>query len=278
MATSSYTWLYSKSVGCLPTSKPGPTLKDGLYQYGVGFLESKEGGDDPPLETFAQVNDLMHLNFLLDFCTTKVKYGTSSMHYRGSWIRFLSEEQLILSFCTDGRTTWEGVHTQQGQATLREARSFVRDVGRNHSSNMLTSTSSPWPIQLGTLRTTIAAFPASHDLLPVRVAATQYLKELIEAGYYMADCFPGINYTYENAGTTPAEGTMGPTGGVFQKNPMFYPLALVGKILEKSPDLIQVEVDISNAPPSASNGLTTASRSYPLHHQQSQCPNGPSLL
>jgi hypothetical protein len=252
-----FDWLYTQIGRMLTDIK---TWADGKgwtdIEYAVGFLESREGGDDPPLESFAQINDLMHLNFLLDHCTTKVKYGSTSMHYRGSWIRFLSEEELILSYCTDGRMTWEGVQTQVGQATLREARSFVRDVGRNKGNfdfdclPMANSVGDVEPDDNG-----LPGIPMTQ--FQMGMAATQYLKELLEAGYPVADNFPGVSNTYGtvepkvpafDVGVNPNECTMAKLNGVFQKNPMFYPLALVGKILKKTPDLIQVDVDITQCP------------------------------
>jgi hypothetical protein len=245
-----YDWLYTQ-VGRMMTDLKTYTDAQGWTDiiYTTGFLESKDGGDDPPLETFAQVNDLMHLNFMLDHCGTMNKYACSSMHYRGSWARFLSEEELIISFCTDMRITWEGVQTQQGQATLREARSFVRDVGRNHPSNHTELDLLPMANSVGDVEPDNDSLPGiPMTYFQMGIASTQYLKELIEAGYSVANNYPGISFDHEHAGFTPAEGTMGQTDGVFTKNPMFYPLALVGKILKKTPDLIQVDVDITQCP------------------------------
>jgi hypothetical protein len=253
-----FTWIYQQTARMLTDLKAWTDARGWTaLRYAVAFAESKEGGDNPPLELSPRTNDYLHFQFMVQYCATRTKYGVASMHYRGSWERFLSEDALILSFFTDGRLTWEGVQTQVGQGTLKELRSFIRDVARptNPDFDLIPMANSVGDVE------DIEVDPNKIDDIPGTpmtpfqrgLAAAQYLKEIMEAGMDFADNFPGVSYDHWKSGFTPEEGVMGtPKVGahVFTKFPIYYPLAAVGALLDRtpSPDLMKVDVFVPGCP------------------------------
>ncbi len=252
-----FTWIYSNLAAGLA---PVRTWLDANYpgtKVGIGFLESKEGGDSPPLAAATTLRDVLHIQLGLQYAGDDADALTSSMHYRGAWSRFRTEDKMVLAFCRT--TTFSGIEpenqTMLGSATLQEARDWIKWISNHEIGRELDL----WPMAQSMPGTITDVEPSEGGKggtpgIPMTqhergLARTQFQFELIEAGYTYAAAYVGVSFDHGQAGFSAQAGYMGiPKDdpvypAVFTLFPEYYTAGLIGQCLIKGTDLIESSVD-----------------------------------
>lgn len=195
----------------------------------VGFLESVEGGAPIPLLPSTIARDLRHfLNQLKEVGPLLTHMGCS-MHYRGTWDRYLTEDELQLSW-----------FTPTGQGTLKEILDYFRSICR--ANGFPTIDLLPFANSVGDARN--AEGKVAGDVEPMTqeqcgFAAWQYLAELIKAGYTMADAYGGAWGNWPSA--QGSSGVCGiPDGSTaFVIWPQYYAVKMINDVLVNDAELVE---------------------------------------
>jgi hypothetical protein len=202
--------------------------KDRSYRvsFAVQFQESRQGGSRMPLPPNAIQNIRQgYLDPLVANLGPMISYMTTSMHYRGTWDRWLGEPEMQLAFITD-----------RGQGSLGEIRTWFRKYVASKgypNVDIIPHENSFGHLPDGALS------PADWQK---GLMASQYLMEAIIAGYGYTFGYPGFGGNYENIGADPHASITATIDGRYQRLPMFYALKLIGDPLRgANASLIDVE-------------------------------------
>jgi hypothetical protein len=186
--------------------------------FAVQFQESRQGGRLMPLPPNGIQNTRQsYLDPLLANLGPMISYMTTSMHYRGTWDRWLGEPEMQLAFITD-----------RGQGSLGEIRTWFRKYVASKgypNIDIIPHENSFGHVPDG------AVPPADWQK---GLMACQYLMEAIIAGYEYTFGYPGFGGNYENMGADPHASITATIDGRYQRLPMFYALKLIGDTLRRS--------------------------------------------
>lgn len=215
-------------------------------QMAVQFRESDSGGDQMPLSKKEVAFLAKDFDQLLAVLGPKLSYMTASVHYRGTWDRWLTEPQMQLAFMTDS-----------GQGSLAEIRAWFR--ARVAAKGFPAIDIIPHANSFGE----VADGEPSPQDWQTGLMASQYMIESIKAGYTYTFGFPGFLGDYTGiAGQNSGSKFASSESGSYKEFPIAHALTAFGEALQNKAQLVAVASDDDAV---ISLGLVTAEASGPHH-------------
>jgi hypothetical protein len=199
----------------------------------VGFLESVEGGAPIPLLPSTIKRDLEHFLAELKEVGPLVSHMSCSMHYRGTWDRYLTEDELQLSW-----------FTPSGQGSFKEIFDYFRSLVSGNGFPTIDLIQMAGSV--GDARNEEGKI--AGDVEPMTqeqcgMAAFQYQAELIKAGCTLSDAYGGLWGDWPSG-----QGTSGVTGAwhddlgapqPFTIWPQYYAKKMMNDVLVRDAELVE---------------------------------------
>lgn len=176
------------------------------------FKEANSGGNEIPTTT----NHLQgELEKLIDATGDLVAFYGCSMHYRHSFQTWLEQEDMTWGFIVD-----------DGEGTARENMEWISDFAASKGYPGIKLI--PHANGIGSSRTDL--IPDDYDPFKKGLVNTQFMMELIEAGYPYACHYGGIKGEYtDTVGLKDNESVAYMGSGGYTYNPVLYATGLIGR-------------------------------------------------
>jgi hypothetical protein len=199
----------------------------------VGFLESVSGGRVYPLSENNIRRNYNHLVSMVQLLGADIEWVGCSMHYRGDWSRWLTENPMQYAF-----------PNPEGGGSWQECCDFIAD----------TVTSLGYPnIKLLPFANSVGDagdFKGDHIDVPLwqrGLMGAQQKIEQIKSSLEVAQDYLGIMGDHKNAGADPVDGITGKVVTTFTKMPLYHALKTFGPILQKAPDALVADTTVEGS-------------------------------
>lgn len=201
------------------------------------FTEATSGGSVIPLGPTTIETYQRHLGYLFSKAGANLDYIGCTLHYRGDWPVFLTQDELLFAFLRD-----------EGQGTLAENRAFIHDFAADAGYPDVDFI----PLENGVGDPLDGYSGVDMTQWQKGLAAVQYRIELIKAGYAFAFHYSGFGGEHQLAGLNMITALTGVPQGdasrTFTIQPQFYALETFGPVLKNGPDAISTTSDETRLP------------------------------